>query len=144
MLSIPLVFIAGPFRGPVAWDVAENVRWAERYGLEVAKLGAMPVIPQANSQHFYGQLSEEDFWLPGYQRLLDVCDAMVLIRRWEFSQGARAEKFRMHTLGRGDRVFDLSSFPPEYIAQNRDYERLKDWIAAFKAAPPAAAGRDVP
>ena len=49
-----LVYIAGPFRAPTPWGIEENVRHAERHAFEIAKLGAMPVCPHANTRHFDG------------------------------------------------------------------------------------------
>ena len=93
-----LVYIAGPFRGPTAWDVAENVRNAERVGLEVAKAGHMPVVPHANTQHFHGQL-DDAFWLEGTLELLRRCDAVVLVPGWEKSSGTRAEVREARRIG---------------------------------------------
>lgn len=103
--KIPLCFIAGPFRADTPWQVAENIRAAERVGLEVAKLGGFPIIPHANSHLFLGQFSEEDFWLPGYQELLDRCDCLVLIPGWEASAGVKAERLRMIDGGGGEQIF---------------------------------------
>ena len=87
----PLIYIAGPFTGPTAWDIAENVRKAERWGLEVAHAGGMPVIPHANTHLFHGQLTS-DFWYAGTLQLLRVCQGIVLIPEWRDSKGARAEQ----------------------------------------------------
>ena len=125
---MPVAFIAGPFRGPTAWDVAENVRVAERYGLFVARLGAMPLIPHANTHLFFGQLSEEDFWLPGYQRLLDLADCMVLIPGWERSAGTRAERDRIVTTRREDRIFDLSTLVLTSPVDHAEATRLQRFI----------------
>ena len=59
-----LGYIIGPFRAPTAWEIEQNVRNAERLGLEVAKLGAFPIIPHAITRFFHGLLSDE-FWLEG-------------------------------------------------------------------------------
>lgn len=83
-------YIAGPFRGPSGWDIAENVRAAERLGLKVALLGGMPLIPHANSAHFHGQGSDE-FWLEGTLELLRRCDCVVTSPDWRRSRGTRAE-----------------------------------------------------
>lgn len=85
-----VVYIAGKFRGPTPWDVAENVRNAERYALAVAKLGAMPLCPHSNTQHFDGQCTEH-FWLDGTLELLKRCDAMVVVPGWGKSQGTIGE-----------------------------------------------------
>ncbi len=85
-----LVYIAGPFRGPNAWVVAQHVRVAEEYGMLVAECGCMPVIPHANTAHFDGTMTDE-FWLAGTIALLRKCDAILMIPGWQNSTGAREE-----------------------------------------------------
>lgn len=128
---IPVGFIGGAFRGPTWWVVANNVRKAEYFGLEVAKMGAMPIIPQANTHLFYGQLSEELFWLPGTTELLRRSDFLVLIPGWRASVGATAERDAFCSWGRGDQIFYLDGFPVEKISENDDYARLQAWIASY-------------
>lgn len=85
-----VVYIAGPFRGKTTWDVAQNVRRAEALGLEVARLGAMPLIPHANTHLFDGQQTDQ-FWIDGTLELLKRCDALITTDDWERSSGARGE-----------------------------------------------------
>jgi hypothetical protein len=133
-MRLPLIYIAGPFRGPTAWDVEQNVRHAEEFGLEVARLGAMPVIPHANTRFFHGQLDDQ-FWLDGTLRLLEVSDAMVLIPGWTRSTGARGEKAKFEEWGRSERIFDIShQILDDKAPLAKEYDRLRTWIAEFKAA----------
>ena len=87
-----LVYVAGAFRGRTSWDIAENIRAAERAGLEVAKAGAMPLIPHANTAHFHGLLTDQ-FWLDGTLEMLRRCDAVYLFdeRHAVSSTGTRGE-----------------------------------------------------
>jgi hypothetical protein len=85
-----LVYIAGPFRAATAWEVENNVRNAETMGYEVAKLGAMPMIPHANTRFFHGQFDDQ-FWIVGTLLLLERCDAMLVLPGWENSQGTKGE-----------------------------------------------------
>jgi hypothetical protein len=87
---IKVVYIAGPFRGATSWQIAENVRNAERYGLEVARLGAMPLIPHANTAHFHGE-GDDQVWIDGTLELLRRCDAAVFIPGWQRSKGSQGE-----------------------------------------------------
>jgi hypothetical protein len=87
---LKVIYIAGPFTGPTAWDIAENIRIAERFGLLVAKAGAMPLIPHANTAHFHGQKTPQ-FWLDGTMELLRRCDGAIFIPRWRQSSGAKGE-----------------------------------------------------
>src|SRR5574340_251291 len=87
---IPVVYVAGRFRGATPWDIEQNVRRAEEVALMVARAGAMPICPHANTRFFHGQLTD-DFWLAGTLALLARCDAMVLVPGWEGSAGTKAE-----------------------------------------------------
>jgi hypothetical protein len=85
-----VVYVAGPFSAPTAWGIAENVRAAERYGLAVARLGAMPLIPHANTAHFHGE-GDDHVWIEGTLELLRRCDAAVFIPGWVTSRGSQSE-----------------------------------------------------
>lgn len=85
-----VVYIAGPFRGKTAWDVAQNIRVAEHLGMEVAEAGFMPLIPHANTANFDGTLNDQ-FWIDGTAELLLRCDALLTTSDWERSSGARGE-----------------------------------------------------
>jgi hypothetical protein len=85
-----VIYIAGPYRGPTAWDIECNVRAAEELGYEVFQLGAMPLIPHANTRFFHGQ-GTEAFWLAGTLELLRRADAVLVTPDWPRSEGARGE-----------------------------------------------------
>lgn len=93
-----VAYIAGPFRAPTAWGIAENIRAAERVGLLVARAGAMPLIPHANTANFHGE-GEDQFWLDGTLELMRRCDVVVCTPEWQRSSGARAEVAEAKLLG---------------------------------------------
>jgi len=93
-----LVYIAGKFRGPTAWDIEQNIRRAEWVGMEVARLGAAPLIPHANTRFFHGTLTDE-FWLAATLEMLDRCDAVQLVQGWPESKGTLAEIERARARG---------------------------------------------
>lgn len=99
-----LVYVAGPFRGPHAWAIAENIRAAERVGLEIANAGAMPVIPHANTAHFHG-IGDDSFWLEGTLEIMRACHIVVMTPEWERSSGARAERAEAEAIGMPVHVF---------------------------------------
>ena len=116
-MPLPLIYIAGPFRGATPYDVHRNVCEAESLGLTVARLGGYPVIPHTMTQHFDKQLDDQ-FWLNGTLELLRVCHAVVATHRWEQSHGAKAEI--ADATARGIPVFysELESFAvvfPEWV-----------------------------
>jgi len=90
-MRLPVVYVAGPFRGPNAWEIEENIRRAERLALEVWRLGAVALCPHTNTRHFQGALDDR-VWLRGDLEMLTRCDAMILTDDWERSSGAHAEE----------------------------------------------------
>lgn len=105
MNTPPLVYCAGPFSGPTRADVELNIAVAVRWGIEVAKLGAFPVIPHANTSHpEFESVQPYPFWIAGTLALLRGCQAVFMVPGWEKSSGARGE--RLDALKRGVPVFD--------------------------------------
>lgn len=100
--ELPLVYVAGRYRGPTAWDVAQNVHRATALGFQVAALGAVPVIPHAMYAQFDGTLTDR-FWLDATSRILVPCAAVITVPGWETSEGTRAEVEQ--SLGVGRPVF---------------------------------------
>lgn len=87
---IPLVYVAGPYRANTAWGRESNIHAAKVWGVALAKAGAYPVTPHANTAHFDGKAPDE-FWIGGTLALLRRCDGVVLIDGWSRSTGARGE-----------------------------------------------------
>lgn len=95
-----LIYIAGPFRGASAWDIEQNIRRAEESGLEVARLGAMPIVPHAMTRYWHGVAGvPESFWLRGTIEMLRRADAVLLIAEWRASRGSVAERAEAERLG---------------------------------------------
>lgn len=85
-----IIYVAGPYRAKSPWEVELNIRKAEEYGLEVGKLGAVPLIPHTMYRFYQGQLTD-DFWLQGTMLLLRRSDAALFIPGWEGSRGSLDE-----------------------------------------------------
>lgn len=85
-----VVYIAGPFRGPNAWEIEENIRRAERLALQVWRAGAVALCPHTNTRFFQGA-ADDAVWLAGDLEMLSRCDAVIFTPDWHQSSGARAE-----------------------------------------------------
>lgn len=86
-----LVYVAGKFRDETPWDMEQNIRRAEEHALEIAKLGAVPVVVHSMFRYFDQSLPDR-FWLDGTMDILRRCDALFLLPGWEDSQGSVAER----------------------------------------------------
>lgn len=93
-----VIYIAGPYRGPNAWVVEQNIRAAEEVAAKVWAMGHVALCPHANSRHMEGVASDDHF-LAGTLELLRRCDAVVLVPNWRDSAGARAEVEEADRLG---------------------------------------------
>jgi hypothetical protein len=92
LTALPLVYIAGPFSGPDRHSVDLNIKAAEAASLLVARLGAAPVCPHANTANpAFESAQGYEFWIEATAELLRRCDGAVFIWGWESSSGARKE-----------------------------------------------------
>ncbi len=90
-MTVPLIYVAGPYTSADAWECEQNVRAAEALAYEVAKLGGMPVCPHSNTRPYFAGLQTPAFWYAGTLRLLQVSDAAIFVHGWERSRGTRDE-----------------------------------------------------
>lgn len=104
-----VVYIAGPFRGPNAWEVECNIRRAEALALEVWRMGVAVICPHTNTRFFDGAAPDK-VWLEGDLEILKRCDAVLMTWDWAKSQGATAERHfaELHKIPVFESQVDLS------------------------------------
>ena len=97
--SRTLVYIAGPFTGKGETraeqraDTEAKIARAVQLGIRVARLGAYPVIPHANTSHpEFEDVQDYGFWIEGTAELLERCDAVLFTDDWRDSSCARGEE----------------------------------------------------
>lgn len=96
-----LIYVAGCYSAPTREGVEQNIARAVARGLQVAELGAFPVVPHANTSHpDYERLQNYQFWIAGTLALLKCCHAILTVHGWEASSGARGEVEWMRGAGR--------------------------------------------
>lgn len=97
-VSMPVVYVAGRYRGPTEWDVSLHIHEARLLGMAVAKEGGSPLIPQSNTSFMGGALPDQ-FWLDATLAQLRKCDAVITVHNWRESTGAQAEVLEALRLG---------------------------------------------
>lgn len=117
-----VVYVAGPYTAPNAWERELNVRAEESMAMEVAKLGAMPLCPHTNTRFFDGTLTPE-FWNEGTLELLRVCHAMIVL------PGAEAKSTGVRREVAEAKVRDIPTF--------RTLGGLASWLVPEKASDPS-------
>jgi hypothetical protein len=91
-VRMPVVYVAGPYRGINRDAVELNIQSAKAVGLEAIKKGWSPIIPHMNTAHLDAITSLDDnFWLEATMELLRRSDAVVLCAGWNRSTGTIAE-----------------------------------------------------
>ena len=122
LTTMPLIYVAGPFRAENAYEIEKNIRDAEDIGLAICEYGGVAVIPHTMYRFFQGALPDE-FWLNATLDILRRCDAIAMLPNWKASQGARGEHALAKKLG-----LPIFETPNEFGA-------LKHWIDQWKNLP---------
>lgn len=119
MNIMPVIYVAGPYRGLNREAVELNIQSAKAVGLEAIKRGWSPIIPHMNTAHLDALINLDDqFWLDATMALLQRCDALVLCPEWKRSAGTMAELNEAER--RGIDIYSIDMLPPA-----EDYLKFK-------------------
>lgn len=86
-----IVFISGPYKADDLVKQDVNIRLAIEFAVRLWSHGHAVVCPHANSRNFELFGIDDNLFLEGYLRMLERCDAVVTLPRWNESEGATAE-----------------------------------------------------
>jgi len=89
-LSIPVVYIAGPYRAPSANAILRNIMAAREVATLVWSVGGAALCPHLNTAFMDGVARDADF-LAGDLELLRRCDAVFVLPNWHSSEGTKGE-----------------------------------------------------
>lgn len=101
MSKIPVIYIAGPYRGATSSKVNENIFEARRAGIRAIAVGWSPIIPHCNTARFEVAMPKvsDEFWLEATLELMRRCDAVLMVEGWQSSIGATNEHDEAKRLG---------------------------------------------
>jgi hypothetical protein len=99
--DVNIAYIAGPYGGPTANEIDENIRRAREVAVALWQLGWAVICPHLNTAHFDGAVYPHDrsadrqVWIRGDLEILNLLrpgrDALVTVPGWEHSSGALGE-----------------------------------------------------
>jgi hypothetical protein len=110
------VYVAGPYRGINSWEVEQNIRSAENYGMQIAKVGAVPVVPHT-MYRFWNGTQTDQFWLNATLEILKRCDAIFMCPNWIDSNGSQSE----HNFAKNNEI-------PIFYAKDSGIQKIQDWL----------------
>lgn len=100
MKRMPIVYVAGPYRGLNHAAIELNIQSATAVGLEAIRKGWSPIIPHKNTGHLDQLVNLPDqFWLDATMELMLRCDAVVLCPGHDRSVGTAEEVRRARARG---------------------------------------------
>lgn len=94
-----IVFICAPYTAAKEGIIADNIDRAEKIARQLAKHEIGFVCPHTNSAYMHDIIeASPDFWYNMYLAILDGCDAVLTVGRWQNSAGCLAEIARAERL----------------------------------------------
>lgn len=87
---MPVVYLAGPYRGANENEVYRNIQTAREYAVKLWHQGYTVLCPHLNTA-FMGGVVSDSIFIAGTMELLKRCDYICMLPRWMDSEGARAE-----------------------------------------------------
>lgn len=94
-----LVFIAGPYTAPNAWQREMHIRAAESQSLKLWRVGVPAICVHTIAQHFHGEVAESDA-IAIDDEILRRCDAVLLCPGWQDSPGTIRERAMANAQGK--------------------------------------------
>ena len=116
-----LAYVSGPYsdsRGP--YFVRENIAVAERMAARLWMMGVPNICPHKNTALMDGIIPHES-WIEGDLVMVDRCDIVIMLPRWECSSGACKEHDRAK-----------KRLKPIFYAETDDFEdQLEKFIQGY-------------
>lgn len=97
-----LLYIAGPYSSGSKDGVLRNIRTAEVVALCLWQHGYPTICPHKNTAGFEG-LAPYHMFIEGDLKIVERCDAVVMLAGWEESPGATVE--HDHAIKEGKQVY---------------------------------------
>lgn len=83
-----IIYIAGKYSG----EIDKNIADARRVAIKIWEAGHVALCPHLNTANFEKDCTlEYDGYIKGDLKLLERCDAILMLKGWEESQGAQIE-----------------------------------------------------
>lgn len=87
-----LIYLSGPYTAPTYTATNRNIMAAREVAIKVFEMGAVAITPHLLTFHFEVdcKLAYDDYMAADYA-IIERCDALLMIPRWQYSKGANLE-----------------------------------------------------
>jgi hypothetical protein len=114
----PIIYTAGKYRDPRGlWFIDLNINLAREWAADLWSMGWSVICPHANTAHMDGVVSAKDF-IEGDLAQIAKCDAILMLRGWEHSEGARQE----HEFAQLHRVKVFYATDPDVVGKLGEFK----------------------
>lgn len=96
-----LAYLAGPFTADTPWGIERNIRAAEDAAelILTHRSDVSLIVPHMMGRNFVGRAGTPEYWYAATMRMLEACEAVVMLDNWQRSLGSRNEFLRAVVLG---------------------------------------------
>jgi len=103
-----IIYIAGLYS---VGNIDENIANARKAAIEVWESGNVAICPHLNTAHFEIDASlDHDDYIDGDLKILARCDAILMLRNWKISKGAKIEN--LYALEHKIPIYYYPDIPP--------------------------------
>jgi nucleoside 2-deoxyribosyltransferase len=129
-----LIYLAGPYRSKDGFaGVERNIHKAKQAAQEFWKHGFAVICPHANTAFMDGTVSADEF-IAGDLEMVSRCDAVIMLKGWVDSEGAKQEFDFANKNG----IYVWDHYAITSTWKKHDFDLLKGYIKSHLAAKPAA------
>lgn len=113
-----IAYVAGPYRADTPEGQHLHINNARRLAEILWQLGYAVICPHLNSCYM-DEIVDNEVFMQGYLRLVEVADVLFMLPDWRKSDGARREfahagRHRKHRLTLKS-IEEAKDFPPEHF-----------------------------
>ncbi len=85
-----VIYVAGPYRAESPWETEQNIRRAETVANWIWERGHVALCPHTNARYASALVPDANY-LAGTMELMRRCDGVIVLPRWESSEGTCGE-----------------------------------------------------
>lgn len=91
--SVPVIYLAGPYRGKTGWEVEANIHSAKHFGYLILRMGACAITPHTMFSGCNNGNLLPYLVLAVERSLVLKCDAIFMLPGWTDSLGSIQERY---------------------------------------------------